>query len=176
MYEPDDGPFTRLVDIDPHERLSLLEKQIEGVEPDKLLAKGFATLDSDSLLALLCFERASVTVHTPELASALGFCLAKERTQFQKAVELCRSAIEQDKQNPSHYLRLGRVLLMQGKKTEAISVYHDGLRQGDNPDIRADLALVGSRRRPVIPILHREHILNRSLGFILNKFSRKQRT
>lgn len=173
MFELDDGPFIRLVDIDPHERISELEQKIEGVPCDILLEKGLASLGTDTLLALVCLERASVEIHTPELSSALAFCLAKERTQFAKAVELCRSAIEQDKGNPSHYLRLGRVFLMQGKKTEAINVFHEGLRQGEDPEIRADLNLVGSRRRPVIPILRRDHVLNRSLGYILKKFSKK---
>jgi tetratricopeptide (TPR) repeat protein len=171
--EQNNGPFISLLDIDPHERLGLLEQQIAGTPPDELLAKGLSALGSDTLLALVCLERAFIEIQTPELESSLGFCLAKERAQFGRAIELCRAAIDRDRLNPRHYLLLGRVFLMQGKKNAAIEIYHEGLKHAEDPEIRADLKLVGSRRRPVIPILHREHILNRSLGFILNKISRK---
>lgn len=170
-----DRPFVSLLDIDPHERLGELEKEVEGMPSDTLLMKGLNVIETDSLLALVCLERAALDIHTPELASALGFCLAKERAQFGRAVELCRSAIAMDPSNTAHYLHLGRVYLMQGKKNEAIEIYKEGLTHGENAQIREDLGLIGLRRRPVIPLLRREHALNRSLGFILDKISRKKR-
>jgi tetratricopeptide (TPR) repeat protein len=178
VQHPDDQeklPFVSLLDIDPHERLSSLEKDIEGLTADELRAKGLAAVDSDSLLALVCLERAFTDIQTPELASALGFCLAKERTQFDRAVELCRLALEKEPAIAKHYLYLGRVFLMQGKKNEAIAVYMEGLSYGEDAEIIADVKLVGTRRRPLIPILHREHILNRSLGYIIDKMSRRRK-
>ncbi|GAM07977.1 hypothetical protein OR1_00246 [Geobacter sp. OR-1] len=178
MLLPEDQekyPFASVLDIDPHERLATLEKEIAGVSAVELLSRGLAALDSDSLLALVCLERANEEIRTPELHSALGFCLAKERVEFGRAMELCRAAIDAEPGNTRHYLYLGRVFLMQGKKNEALEVYHEGLSHGDDAEIKADIKLVGSRRRPVIPILQREHILNRSLGYIIEKVSRKKK-
>ena len=166
--------FISLLDIDPHERLESLEKEVDLVPEDQLPAKGLMAVDSNSLLALVCLERAYKNVQTPEIASALGFCLAKERTQFEKALELCRSAIKSEPGIPVHYLRLGRVYLMQGKKNEAISIYLEGLKHGEDAAIREDLSLVGMRRKPVIKILRREHILNRSLGYIIDKLAQRK--
>jgi tetratricopeptide (TPR) repeat protein len=166
--EPETADFLSLLDIDPHERLSQLEKEVEGIPPAELLSKGLKALaNNDSLMALVCLERAAKHEDTPELASNLGFCLAKEYNQFDRAIALCRSAIEREPKNTRHYLNLGRVYLMKGKKDVALVIYHEGLLHGKDPEIIKDLQLVGMRRRPVIPLLHREHILNRSLGYIL---------
>jgi len=166
--ESETAGFLRLLDIDPHERLSLLEKEVAEIAPAELLSKGLEALaNNDSLMALVCLERAAKREDTPELASSLGFCLAKELNQFERAIALCRSAIERDPENSRHYLNLGRVYLMRGKKNEALDIYKEGLRHGKDPEIYRDLQLVGMRRRPIIPLLHREHILNRSLGYIL---------
>ncbi len=166
--EPTTVDFLRLLDIDPHERLSQLEVVVDKIPPAELVTKGFEALgNNDSLMALLCLERAAKCEDTPELASTLGFCLAKELNQFERAIALCRSAIERDPENTRHYLNLGRVFLMKGKKHEALDIYNEGLRHGKDPEIFKDIQLIGLRRKPIIPLLHREHILNRSLGYIL---------
>ena len=166
--DSDSSPFVSLLDIDPHERLELLVKETDGLSSASLLRKGLDALDrSDTLAALVCLEKAYTEIQTPEICSALGFCLAKERFHLERAYELCSSAVEQEPENPRHYLYLGRVLLMKGKKIEAMATYHEGLRHGDDPEIRSDLHLIGTRRRPVIPMLRREHILNRSLGYLI---------
>lgn len=168
----DTSLFLSLLDIDPHEGLEHLEKKVAGLPPAELLPRGLAALkNNDFLLALACLERAATAVDTPELASNLGFCLAKERAQFERAIELCRDAIAREPERTSYYLNLGRVLLMQGKKPEALEVYREGLRHGPDPEISADLQLVGIRRPPVIPALRRDHFLNRALGY----FSRKKK-
>jgi tetratricopeptide (TPR) repeat protein len=100
--------------------------------------------------------------------------MAKERAQFKEAAELCRSALESDPDNTLHYLNLGRILLMQGKKSEAMEIFNKGLRHGSDPRISADLQMLGTRRRPVIPFLNRKHLLNQSLGYILDKALRKR--
>jgi tetratricopeptide (TPR) repeat protein len=168
--------FLRLLDIDPHERLSQLEEMVKGVPPAELLPKGLeALVNNDSLMALVCLEQAAKSEDTPELSSCLGFCLAKELNQFERAIALCRSAIERDPANTRHYLNLGRVFLMMGKKGEALNIYNDGLRHGKDPDILQDLKLVGMRRKPIIPALHREHIINRSLGYIIARLKDRKK-
>lgn len=175
--DPDTVTFLRLLDIDPHERLEFIEKEICGLKPEELLSRGLDALtNGDSLYALACLEKAALDISTPELLSNLGFCLAKERAQFERAIELCSKAIEQQPASTKFYLNLGRVHLMTGNKKMAIETYQEGLRHGDDPIIREDLQLMGTRRRPVLQKLDRTHPLNRSLGYLLRKRTPPKKT
>jgi tetratricopeptide (TPR) repeat protein len=166
--DPETVTFMSLLDIDPHQRLDQVEQEIAGLQPEELFSRGLEALTKgDSLYALACLERAAGDISTPELLSNLGFCLAKERAQFDRAVELCSQAIDQQPASTSFYLNLGRVHLMMGNKKLAIDTYQEGLRHGDDPRIREDLQLLGIRRRPLLKKLDREHPLNRSLGYLL---------
>lgn len=168
--EEHENIFPRILDIDPHERLGQLEHEVEGVAPAELLRRGNKALDEgNTLLALVCLKQAAATIDTPELLSNLAFCKARELAHFDEAVTLCRTAMEKDPDNTLHYLNLGRILLMQGKKTEAMDMFHEGLLHGPDNRISDDLQLLGTRRKPIIPFLHRTHPLNQSLGYILSR-------
>lgn len=168
--EEHESVFPRVLDIDPHERIGQLEHEIEGIAPAELLRRGSKALDEgNTLLALVCLRQAAVTIDTPELLSNLAFCKAKELARFEEAAALCRTALEKDPDNTLHYLNMGRILLLQGKKTEAMEIFNEGLNHGPDSRISADLQLLGTRRKPVIPFLHRKHLLNQSLGYILDR-------
>src|SRR6266545_1705018 len=95
---------------------------------DKLLTDGMRELDRGNARgALSYFEEAVRLVRSPEILSNLAYCLAKEKGEFDTAVSLCNEAIEDDSANIIHYLNLGRVYLLSGKKTEAIRVFRNGL-------------------------------------------------
>lgn len=176
VNENDTATFLKLLDIDPHERIDQLEQDVAVLSQQELATKGLAAYrDNDTLLALVCLERVENAAETPELASCLGFCLAKERGQYDRAISLCKSAMVKEPKTTHHYLNLARIYLMQGKKKEALATYQQGLQQEKDPEIITDLQLMGSRRRPVIPILQREHILNRSLGYLLNRNRHRQK-
>lgn len=169
MEEPETY-FPSSLDVDPHERIGQLEQEIEGLAPEELSRRGYKALDeNDSLMALVCLKRASTVMDSPELLSNLAFCTAKELARFDEATSLCRSAIERDPDNTLHYLNMGRILLMQGKKPAAMEILNEGLRHGPDSRISADLQLLGTRRKPVIPFLRRAHPLNKSLGYILDR-------
>jgi tetratricopeptide (TPR) repeat protein len=56
------------------------------------------------LAALACLERALSIWDDPHWHSRFGYCLAKQRGQVTRALELCSSSIEHDPGNPLHYL------------------------------------------------------------------------
>lgn len=120
-------------------------------------------------VALDCFEEASKLEGTPEIMSCLAFCLAKERKEFHRAVSLCRSAIGEEPGSSIHYLNLGRVLLLDGRKREAIRVFRDGLLHENNPAIREELNRLGTRKYPVISSLPRNHRVNKVLGKLFTR-------
>jgi tetratricopeptide (TPR) repeat protein len=93
----------------------------------------------------------------------LGLALVERR--FNKAVELCRSAVKEEFFSPDLYRNLARVHLVFGFKAEGIRYLRRGLMiDPGNESIQGDLAGLGIRRRPVFRFLPRRHFLNRWLG------------
>lgn len=131
-------------------------------------------LDRNNVLAALaCLERALSIWDDPLWHSRFGFCIAKERGQTTRALELCQSAIEHDPGTPLHYLYLGKVYLLTGKTAEAIQALRQGLLLGPEPEIESILNSIGTRKPPVIPFLSRNNPLNKYLGIILARLGRR---
>jgi tetratricopeptide (TPR) repeat protein len=139
-------------------------------EAGKFLTDGLRELDrGNARTALSYFEEAVQLVRSPEILSNLAYCLAKEKGEFETAVSLCNEAIEDDSANVIHYLNLGRVYLLNGKKAEAIRAFRNGLLYEDNKKIKDELKKLGWRKPPVISFLPREHFLNRCFGSLLHR-------
>jgi Flp pilus assembly protein TadD len=139
-------------------------------EAEKEFSRGLNALqERNSVAALALFERAFVLGTRPAYFSYLGFCVAKERGQFKKGISLCREALEKEPANPVHYLNLGRIHLVTGNKEAAIAVFREGLSHGPNQEIAGLLNVIGTRQKPVITSLGRNHPINRSLGKLLSK-------
>lgn len=137
---------------------------------DGLLLKGKALLrENNTLGALACFERAYAIKKTSDIQSCLGFCIATERGMISEAVRLCREAIDQDPDNPLHYLNLGKIYLKAKRKTDCLEVLRKGLSRGDDPEICELLERIGMRRPPVFSFLPRGHFLNRYVGLVLSR-------
>ena len=139
-------------------------------DPDELLEKGIALLKANNPLgALSYFEKASGIRKTPLTESYLGLCIATERGKVSDGVALCRQAIDEEPNNPAHYLNLGKVYLKVKKKTECLDILRQGLAQGDDPEIRKLLEDIGMRKPPVFSFLPRRHFLNRYIGLLLSR-------
>ena len=137
---------------------------------NNLLLKGEQAMqDGDTLVALLQFEMALKLSPLPGVKSKLAYCLAKERRQYQKAMALCREALEAEPDNPDHYYQLSRIYLVAGQKSQAIKSFRKGLKFKRHQPIIDELTRLGVRKDPVFPSLPREHFLNRSVGILLSK-------
>lgn len=137
-------------------------------ESETLLKEGIAALDAGNTgLALQRLESAADLDENPEVLSHLAFCIARERKDYPRAEALCLEAIDEEPWNSTHYLNLGRIRLLEGRKEEAIRVFRDGLLRDANPAIKAAIDSLGVRKYPVIPSLPREHFLNKYLGKFL---------
>lgn len=141
-----------------------------GTKAEDLVAKGLVALDNDHIhLALVCFERAMEIDRRPIACSSLGLCLAAARGEFDRGVDLCREALGKEPAKTVHYRNLGRVLLLAGRKDEAILVFRQGLRLGRDEGIIRELHSLGTRIPPVFRSLERNHPLNKWLGIILGR-------
>jgi tetratricopeptide (TPR) repeat protein len=125
--------------------------------------------DGNTLSALACFERSFSVRELPGIKSYIGVCAALERGQINDALVLCAEAISEEPENPVHYLHMGRVYLKAGIRSEAIAAMRKGLSFADNEEIRSLLDNLGTRKKPVIPFLPRNNLLNKYAGILLRR-------
>jgi Flp pilus assembly protein TadD len=134
-----------------------------------LLAQGIKAIEQgNTMMALMHLEDASKKSDSPSLQSYLGFCLAKERRQYKKAISLCRNATKQEPLNSQYWLNLGRVCLLAGQKRLAIEAFRRGLKVNCNQQIVEEIKRLGLRKTPVFNNLDRMHFLNRNVGRMLD--------
>ncbi|MBV5338578.1 MAG: tetratricopeptide repeat protein [Deltaproteobacteria bacterium] len=142
-----------------------------GAAAQKEFNRAQHELDQGNVLAALaCLERALSIWDDPLWRSRFGYCLAKQRGQVTRALELCSSAIEYDPENPLHYLYLGKVYLAAGNTFEALQAFRQGMTFGGSPELERVLNDIGVRKSPVISVLSRDNLLNKVLGIILGRF------
>jgi len=145
-------------------------ESVSVVDAEKEFRKARKELDEGNVLAALaCLERALKVNDDIRWHSCLGFCIAKERGHVTRGLELCRAALAHDPENTDHYLYLGKVFLVSGNKVDALKVLRQGMQMGSNPEIEQMLAVIGARKPPVLAALSRDNLLNKWLGFVLNR-------
>jgi tetratricopeptide (TPR) repeat protein len=111
---------------------------------------------------------------SPNHLSQYALALAHHSGDIPTAINLCQEAVRLDPKNSDHFLRLGTIYLIGGKRKEAIRIFQLGLRIGRNPAISRWLQYLGHRSKPVLPFLSRTNPLNKYLGKIKMNLSRKR--
>ena len=102
----------------------------------------------------------------PAHLSYYGLLLAMTEGRFERAIALCRRAIEKDGRRQSDlYLNLGKVLAMGRRRGEAIEALTEGLAiHPDDQRLRGELRHLVPRARPAFRSLPRRHPLNKYIG------------
>jgi Flp pilus assembly protein TadD len=137
---------------------------------EKEFAQALAALAAeDTLKALSHIERALQLRDFPGWYSFLGFCIAKERGQHRKGLELCLKSLEEEPDNPAHYCNLAQVHLVGGDKPAALQVLREGMAKGGGPELIKLLERLGKRNKPFFSKLSRSNPLNRFLGILLRR-------
>lgn len=146
------------------------------MKAEDLLKEGEDSLErGESLKALACFEKSFKLRQDPRCKSYLGLMIALERGQIREGISLCEESVVEAPDSAVCHLNLGKVLLRAGRKFEAIEAVREGLRvcggnEGASAAATSFLISLGTRRRPVIPFLSRNNLLNKYLGIILGWF------
>lgn len=128
-------------------------------------------VNRDYAAALEEIERIPLSARTPLVLSAYALCLAEVKGSYKNSVSLCHEAIKKDPKNSVHYYRQGRILLLSGRRKDAIWVFRMGLRHGRHKEIVDILASMGIRRSPPLSFLTRSNPLNKYLGLMLAKLN-----
>ncbi|HEX8948100.1 MAG TPA: tetratricopeptide repeat protein [Dissulfurispiraceae bacterium] len=136
----------------------------------ELFDKGMeALVHNKTLAALAFFEKGLQLEDNPSIYPPLAFCIAKERGQTRKAIELCEEAIQKDPSNALHYLYLGKIYLHIHNRDYAIMAFRAGLKYETNSRIIDELNKLATRKPPVISFLKRSNPVNKYLGIVLAK-------
>lgn len=144
------------------------------LEAEELFRLGSEALDARNFAAAYRYLGKAVEKRrSPAHLSQYGLAVAQYTGNCKAALALCQEAIKSEPKNPSHFLRLGTIYLIQGRKKEAIRIFKLGLRFGRHPGITRMLQTLGERDKPVLPFLDRTNALNKYLGKIRSSFYKK---
>jgi tetratricopeptide (TPR) repeat protein len=170
------------------------ENEIED-NAEELFDRGVRLLKRGETLGALPFiEKSFALRETAECRSYLGLLKAIERGKTSEGVALCTAAIEEEPDNPIFYLNLGKVLYKGDRKKEAIDTVRKGLYLGNilyeadrkkeatdnvreslyrqyHEEAQQWLDYLGLRKKPVLPFLPRQNLINKYVGIILRKLT-----
>jgi tetratricopeptide (TPR) repeat protein len=104
--------------------------------------------------------------------SLFALALVRHTGDTRTASALCYEALRMEPRDTEHYLRLGIIYLVAGKRREAIRALEVGQRAGVNEEIAKLLQVLGTRGRPVFPFLSRNNPLNKYLGKMKHNWAR----
>ena len=102
----------------------------------------------------------------PAHLSYCGLLGAMTERTYDESVALCRSAVERGgRRTPELYLNLARVLMLSGRRREAVEVFAEGasIHRHDRR-LRRELQHVLPRAKPFFRALPRKHLLNKYAG------------
>lgn len=141
----------------------------------ELFAKGKDALDNDhTYLARVCFENALNEERTPAHCAYFALALAKSRGDFERAIKLAEESIAAEPGNSDHYLIMGKILLLAGRRQESLAILRSGAQIDRNPEILRELEWLGTRGKPVLARLPRNHPLNKFLGILFARLGFRQ--
>ena len=106
----------------------------------------------------------------PRYLSYYGLILALAEGNLQDAINFCRAAILRAAYEPEFYLNLCKVYSQGGQRKKALETLLEGMNfDNENVLLKMEFKRLGSRRKPLISFLSRDHVLNKSLGRITYK-------
>ncbi len=101
----------------------------------------------------------------PKILSWYGYTTAIVERKVQRALDLCRKAIESNIPDAMFYRNIGVVYLQLKNKRAAIGAFAKGLQiDKSNRAILDEWKPLGFRRRVAVASLDRDHWLNKTIG------------
>lgn len=99
--------------------------------------------------------------------SYLGYGIALRQRRIREGLRLCQHAVKLEFFQPENYLNLARTYLLAENRRKAYEAVSKGLQMDrGHKGLRTLLQRMGARRKPVLPFLSRNNLVNRILGRI----------
>ena len=142
---------------------------------DKILDEGRSLLDLDPRAAHEIFERAwRRNLNDPRALSNYGLTLVLVEGDRQRGIRFCEEALRRGLQTTETLVNLARALVVTRNKEQAVRALRKAMELSpDDPRVTAEFAALGLRRPPPIPWLPRSFFLNKWIGKLTWKFSRR---
>lgn len=126
-------------------------KLLKNEYPEKALVRLRRAFESDK--------------HNPYYISFLGLSIARAEQKWDRASELCESAVQLKPKEIKFHLNLAQVYALAGLRDKALDTLENASKFfGDDARLKRARAKMVKRRALVLPFLGRKHLLNRELG------------
>lgn len=151
-----------------------------GSDPtaSELLDRGIRLLDAGHYTDSVRNLRSSYDMDpsSVQCLSYLGLAIALGNKNYREAEELCREAIRKQFYQSEYYHNLGLVYLASKQRGLAVRALRKGLKiDPSNEEIQDTLDEIGTRSRPLLAFLSRDHFLNHKLGEIAAQYFGRHR-
>jgi Flp pilus assembly protein TadD len=119
-------------------------------------------------------EALRIAPSNPVYLSYFGLCLAHTEHDYDRALRMCKQALDVFSKDPLLRVNLGKVYKLKGDNASA---HHEflvawGLNKG-HPATASELIRMGVRRPPFVAFLPRRHWANKYLGMLRATLERK---
>jgi tetratricopeptide (TPR) repeat protein len=150
---------------------------VPRADVDRILDEGRSLLDLDPRAAHEIFEKAwRRNLNDARVLSNYGLTLVLVEGDRQRGIRFCEEALRRGLQTTETLVNLARALVVTRNKEQAVRALRKAMELSpDDPRVSAEFAALGLRRPPPIPWLPRDFFLNKWIGKLTWKLSRRAR-
>ena len=146
-------------------------------ELDRIIDEGRSLLDSDAKAAHEIFQQAwRRNLNDPRVLSNYGLTLVLVEGDRQRGIRFCEEALRRGLTTTETLVNLAKALVVTRNKEQAVRALRKAMELSpDDPRVGQEFAALGLRRPPPIPWLPRNFVLNKWLGKLTWKWSKRYR-
>ncbi len=146
-------------------------------EIDRIIDEGRALLESDPKAAHEIFTLAwRRNLNDPRVLSNYGLTLVLVEGDRQRGIRFCEEALRRGLQTTETLVNLAKALVVTRNKEQAVRALRKAMDLApDDPRVGAEFAALGLRRPPPIPWMPRDFFLNKWIGKLSWRWSRRYR-
>jgi tetratricopeptide (TPR) repeat protein len=155
----------------------LAQAVIHRGEIDRIIDEGRSLLETDVKAAHEIFTRAwRRNLNDPRVLSNFGLTLVLVEGDRQRGIRFCEEALRRGLQTTETLVNLAKALVVTRNKEQAVRALRKAMDLApDDPRVGAEFAALGLRRPPPIPFLPRSFFLNKWIGRLTWRWSRRYR-
>jgi tetratricopeptide (TPR) repeat protein len=145
-------------------------------EVDRIVEEGRALLETNPKGAHEIFQKAwRRNLNDPRVLSNFGLTLVLVEGDRQRGIRFCEEALRRGLQTTESLVNLARALVVTRNKEQAVRALRKAMELApDDPRVTNEFVALGLRRPPPIPWLPRTFFLNKLIGKLTWKLSKRR--